>query len=56
MEPGTFVEIDIDNGRIILTPMKEGPIEKLYGKFEGETILSELEKDHADEIEKENRS
>jgi len=56
IEPGTFLEIDVDNGRIILTPMKEGPLGKLYGKFAGETILDELEKDHADEIEKENRS
>jgi hypothetical protein len=30
--------------------MKEGPLEKLYGKFEGETILGDLEKEHLDEI------
>ena len=56
IEPGTFLEIEIDNGKIILTPMKEGPIEKLYGKFEGETILDDLEKEHAHEIKNENRS
>jgi hypothetical protein len=32
------------------------PVDNLYGKFAGEKILDELEKEHAEEIEKENRS
>ena len=31
------------------------PVDNLYGRFAGEKILDELEKGHAEEIEKENR-
>jgi len=55
IEPGTFFEIRVEKDNIILIPMKKGPLDTLYGKFAGENILAELEKEHADEIEKENR-
>lgn len=56
IEPGTFFEIRIEKDNIILIPMKKGPLDNLYGKFAGENILAELEKEHADEIEREGRS
>jgi len=56
IEPGTFFEIRIEKDNIILIPMKKGPLDNLYGKFAGENILAELEREHSDEIESENRS
>ena len=56
IEPGTFFEIRIEKENIVLIPMKKGPLDNLYGKFAGENILVELEREHADEIESEDRS
>ena len=56
IEPGTFFEIRIEKNNIVLIPMKKGPLDNLYGKFAGENILVELEREHADEIESEDRS
>ena len=56
IEPGTFLRVRLDKNNIVLTPMRKMPIDNLYGRFAGEKILEELEKEHAEEIEKENRS
>lgn len=53
---GTFFNIRLQKEDIVLTPVKATPIARLYGKFAGEKILDELEKEHADEIERENCS
>ena len=53
---GTFFDIRLEKESIVLTPAKETPIERLYNRFAGETILDELEKEHADEIAGENRA
>ena len=51
---GTFFNVRLENEDIVLTPMKATPIERLYNKFAGESILDELEKEHGDEIAREN--
>jgi AbrB family looped-hinge helix DNA binding protein len=56
IKPGTSFHIRLEKDNIILTPMKKRPIDILYGKFAGEKILAELENEHAEEIESENRS
>jgi len=56
IKPGTFFHVQIEKNNIILAPMKKRPIERLYGKFAGERILDELEHEHAEEIQGENRS
>lgn len=56
IEPGTFLRVRLDKNNIVLTPMRKKPIDNLYGRFAGENILGEVEKEHAEEIEKENRS
>jgi AbrB family looped-hinge helix DNA binding protein len=53
---GTFFNIRLEKDDIVLTPMKATPIERLYNKFAGERVLDELEKEHADEIARENRA
>ena len=50
----TVFNIRLEKEDIVLTPMKATPIERLYRKFAGETILEELEKEHATEIAREN--
>ncbi|MBU4426921.1 MAG: AbrB/MazE/SpoVT family DNA-binding domain-containing protein [Proteobacteria bacterium] len=56
IEPGTFLRVRLHKNNIVLTPIKKMPIDNLYGKFAGEKILDELEKEHAEEIENESRS
>ena len=56
IRPGTFFNVYLEKDNIVLTPMKATPIEKLYGRFAGEKILDELEREHANEIAQENRT
>jgi AbrB family looped-hinge helix DNA binding protein len=56
IKPGTFFHVRLEKNMIILIPMKKRPLDNLYGKFAGEKILCELEKEHAEEISSENRS
>ncbi len=56
IKPGTFFRVRLDKNNIVLTPLKKMPIDNLYGKFAGEQILDDLEKEHAAEIRSENRS
>jgi AbrB family looped-hinge helix DNA binding protein len=51
---GTFFNIRLENDDIVLTPVKSTPVQRLYGKFAGEKILDELEREHAEEIAREN--
>ncbi len=53
---GSFLEISVKNDIILLKPLKKSPIEHLYGRFDDKGVLSELEKDHAEEISREDRS
>ena len=55
IKQGTFLKFEIHKGRILLTPVKKGPVEQLYGKFNNTAVLENLEREHADEIRRENR-
>jgi len=55
IKPGTFFHVQVEKNTILLTPMKKRPIERLYGRFAGEKVLDELEREHAREIENEDR-
>ncbi len=55
IEPGAFFHVRLEKNNIVLIPMKKGPLDNLYGKFAGEKILAELEREHADEVASENR-
>ncbi len=56
IKTGTYFDIRLENDLIILHPKKKKPIDNLFGKFSGESILDELEKDHSDEISNEYRT
>lgn len=56
IKPGTFFHVHLERDNIVLTPVKSTPLERLYGKFAGETILDEFEADHAEEIASEYRT
>jgi AbrB family looped-hinge helix DNA binding protein len=56
IQPGTFIDIRIENDTIVLRPLKKGPLDNLYGKFENETIIDELEQEHESEIKSEFRA
>ena len=55
IKPGAFFHVRLEKNNIVLIPMKKGPLDNLYGKFAGEKILAELEREHAGEIASENR-
>ena len=55
IKPGTYFYVKVEENNIILTPMEKRPIDRLYGRFAGEKILDELEREHAGEIEHEDR-
>jgi len=54
--PGTYFHVRMDKKSIVFTPMRKRPIDRLYGKLAGENILNVLEKEHADEISRENHT
>ena len=56
IEPGTYLTIQIDKQDIILRPMKETPLDRLSNRFDGEKILDELEREHAKELDREDRA
>ena len=56
IQSGTFLDIRIENKAIVLSPREKGPLASLYGRFKGESILDELEKEHEDEIENQHRA
>lgn len=53
---GTFFHVRQEKDNIVLTPIRTSPLDRLYSKFSGEKILGELEKDHAKEISREDRT
>ena len=55
IKPGAFFHVCLEKNNIVLIPMKKNPLDNLYGKFAGEKILAELEREHEDEIASENR-
>ncbi|MBN1626977.1 MAG: AbrB/MazE/SpoVT family DNA-binding domain-containing protein [Deltaproteobacteria bacterium] len=54
IKPGAFFNVCLEKDNIILMPMANGPLDNLYAKFSDKKILDELEKEHANEIAREN--
>lgn len=50
IKPGTYFHVRIEKNAIVFTPAPESPLERLYNRFAGEIALTDLEKEHADEI------
>lgn len=55
LHPGTTLRVVVKEGRIILEPLKERIVDRLYGKFKGEKLLEALEAEHRAEVESETR-
>jgi len=51
LRPGTTLRVVAKEGRIILEPLKERIVDRLYGKFKGEKFLEALEAEHRAEVE-----
>jgi AbrB family looped-hinge helix DNA binding protein len=56
LTPGTTLRITSKGRKILLEPVTTSMIERLYGKFSGEKLLTDLETDHRQEILREDRS
>ena len=56
LETGSQLSLEIDGNRIVLEPFREDDvINLLYGMFEGEDLLSDLEAEHRLEVERDAR-
>ena len=53
LKPGTFLHVHLENNNIIFTPMKTRPLDKLYCRYDDNKVLTALEKEHANEIARE---
>jgi AbrB family looped-hinge helix DNA binding protein len=53
LRPGTQFHLRLEEGKIILEPIKTSPIETLYGKYSDVDFLTGLETEHKHEIEDE---
>ncbi len=56
LKKGAFLEIRLSDDGIVLTPLKKGPLDRLYGRFDEKNVLSEMEREHAEEIADEDSS
>ena len=56
IKPGNYFYVRLEKNNIILTPMKTHPLDRLYGRYSGEKGLTDLEKEHANEIAREDRT
>ena len=54
--PGTVLKVACQGRKIVLEPVSPLMIDRLYGKFAGEPLLTDLEAEHRQEILRENRS
>ena len=50
LRTGTQFRVHVDKGKIILEPVTVSPIDVLYGKYAGADFLTELEKEHRQEL------
>lgn len=50
LRPGTKMIVELEDGKVILKPVKEGVANRLYGKYKGLDLLRDLEKEHRREI------
>jgi AbrB family looped-hinge helix DNA binding protein len=53
LEAGTRLQLLVQNGKIVLEPLTQSPIDALYGKYAQVDLLGELEAEHQQEIERE---
>jgi AbrB family looped-hinge helix DNA binding protein len=52
--PGTELNLEVIDKKIVLAPVDAAsPIDALYGRLAGHDLLSDLEREHKEEIERE---
>ncbi|MBE3572966.1 MAG: AbrB/MazE/SpoVT family DNA-binding domain-containing protein [Moorella humiferrea] len=55
IKQGDKFEVQVDEGKLVLVPLKEKPFVRLYGALKGETsLVRSLLAEHAGETEEEN--
>jgi AbrB family looped-hinge helix DNA binding protein len=55
LRPGTRLRVEVEAGRIILTPRGADVADLAYGKFRGTDLLADLAAEHRQEVERERR-
>ncbi|HEV8717924.1 MAG TPA: AbrB/MazE/SpoVT family DNA-binding domain-containing protein [Candidatus Binatia bacterium] len=54
--PGTVLKVVCEGQKIVLEPVTPSMIDRLYGKFAGQSLLEDLEAEHRNELLHEDRS
>jgi AbrB family looped-hinge helix DNA binding protein len=50
LHSGTQLHVRVDEGKVILEPVGDSPADALYGKYADADFLTELEKEHRQEL------
>lgn len=50
LKSGDRFQASVSDGKIILEPVQDGILARLYGKYKGIDLLKELEEEHRQEI------
>ncbi len=53
LRDGTQFYVRLDEGKIVLEPITTSPLEALYGRYQDVDLLTALEAEHRQEIERE---
>ena len=53
LQAGTRFEVHFKEGKIILEPVASSPVDRLYAKYPGAGLLTDLEQEHQQELARE---
>jgi AbrB family looped-hinge helix DNA binding protein len=53
LEPGTQLQLEVEEERIVLEPVRPSLVNRLYAKYADSDLLADLEAEHRQELEDE---
>ena len=53
LEPGDQLHMEVEDDRLVLEPVVHSAIDRLYARYSGHDLLADLEREHREEIDRE---
>lgn len=50
LKPGSLLQVTLEDGKIVLSPVRPSEAQALYGRFEGQDLLGDLARDRDSEL------
>jgi len=50
LKPGSLLQVTLEDGKIVLSPVRPSETQTLYGRFEGQDLLGDLARDREAEL------